>query len=297
VFFATLLVTNTARVNASGEVYYTNRENIEMTEQEYNNLLELGFTEAQIYRMDYQTFEDNKDIEGTLLSEEQQYVKTTITMRNGVKHYTTQVVSEFEYLTHLQMQQGSLSGGPGYSPNLSGNYYDGIMMDEYQLLTIIIVGIDDNTLRYKLDVEWLDIPSTRSWDIIGIGIEAYKVHLVSSVIFREDWVTTNNDYDHTELCCPKEETTGGSVMFELPSGSIRLIDAYIYFNVMKNQNVGTLTYVSAVGDYAHAITTISNPVDVRNYYIMTHGGLSIDAPYATSYVDQLEPEALFEGTW
>jgi hypothetical protein len=161
----------------------------------------------------------------------------------------------------------------------------------------MIAGLDDTTLRYKLDVQWLDMPSTRSWDIIGIGIEAYKVHLISSVVFREDWITTGDYYGHSTSCCPKEETTGGSAMFELPSGSIRLLESYVYFNVVKNPNVGTLTSVSAVGDYAHAITTISDENDAYDYFTMNHGGMVISTPYANSYVDQMEPEAYFVGTW
>lgn len=296
--FTALIMTNTKMVNASNEVYYTNRENIEMTEEEYNNLLGLGFTEAQIYRMDYQAFIDNKDIEGSLLSEAKQYVKTTITIRNGIKHYTTQAVTENEYLLHTQMQMQANLGGPSYSPNTSGNYYDGMTMDEYLVLTTRIASVDDNTMRYKLDVEWLDMPSTRSWDIIGIGIEPSKVQIDSFVYFREDWITTGDYYGNSQGCCPKEELTGGSAMFELPSGSLRLLESYVYFNLIKQPNVGTITSLTALGDYAHAITTISDEDDAYDYFSVNHiTGIEIDTPYANSYIGALAAEATFLGTW
>jgi len=292
--FTTLILISTAKVNASNDTYYINHENIEMTEQEYNNLRELGFSEGQIYRMDYQTFIDNKDIEATLLSETKQYVKTTITIRNGIKHYSSQIVSENDYLTSMQTHLQE----PINSPNTSGSYYDGMTMDEYQVLTTMIASIDDNTMRYKLDVEWLDMPSTRSWDIIGIGIEAAKVQIQSLVIFREDWITTGDYYGHTLDCCPKEENTGGSVMFKLPSGSLRLLESYVYFNVTKKLNVGTLTSVVALGDYAHAITNISDENDAYDYYTVNYiGGIEVDEPYANSYIGALEAEAMFVGTW
>lgn len=292
--FTTLIIISTTKVNASNEAYYINHENIEMTEQEYNNLRELGFSEGQIYRMDYQTFIDNKDIEATLLSETKQYVKTTITIRNGIKHYSSQIVSENDYLTSMQTHLQE----PINSPNTSGSYYDGMTMDEYQVLTTMIASIDDNTMRYKLDVEWLDMPSTRSWDIIGIGIEAAKVQIQSLVIFREDWITTGDYYGHTLDCCPKEENTGGSVMFKLPSGSLRLLESYVYFNVTKKLNVGTLTSVVALGDYAHAITNISDENDAYDYYTVNYiGGIEVDEPYANSYIGALEAEAMFVGTW
>jgi len=291
--FTTLIIISTTKVNASNEAYYINHENIEMTEQEYNNLRELGFSEGQIYRMDYQTFIDNKDIEATLLSETKQYVKTTITIRNGIKHYSSQIVSENDYLTSMQTHLEE----PINSPNTSGNYYDGISMDQYQILTTMIASVDDDTMRYKLDVEWLDMPSTRSWDIIGIGIEAAKVQVASLIMFREDWITTGDYYGHTLDCLPKEENTGGSVMFELPSGSLRLLESYVYFNVTKKLNVGTLTSVVALGDYAHAITNISDENDAYDYFSMNYGGMVVYPPYTNSYIGALAAEAMFVGTW
>ena len=69
ILVAALVFSSAVVVKASGEVYYTNDEGIQMTQTEYHNLLELGFTEKQIARMDYATFMDNKDIEATLVSE------------------------------------------------------------------------------------------------------------------------------------------------------------------------------------------------------------------------------------
>ena len=82
---ATMILINATAVSASNDIYYTSQKNIEMTEQEYNNLLNLGFTEDQINWMDRETFLDNKDIEATPVAHEKLIVKTTTVIRNGIK--------------------------------------------------------------------------------------------------------------------------------------------------------------------------------------------------------------------
>ncbi len=46
---------------------YRNYYDIEMTLEEYQTLLELGFTEREIYYMDERTFEDNRYSDAELL--------------------------------------------------------------------------------------------------------------------------------------------------------------------------------------------------------------------------------------
>ena len=57
-------------VNAS---VYTNYFGIEMTNQEYNTLLNLGFSEDEIYYMDETTFNENKELDATLVVQNEKY--------------------------------------------------------------------------------------------------------------------------------------------------------------------------------------------------------------------------------
>lgn len=275
------------------DAYFTNSRGIEMTETEYNNLLNLAFTEDQIDRMDYQTFIDNKDLEGEIVGHEQKVFKITTTIQNGIKTYTYTEVTEPEY---LQMQ-GVQNLNPGYSPNLSGTFYDGLSYDYYRTMESYIVCLYDMFMRYKVDVRWNVMPTERSWDIIGIGIESDKVHIMSSISFRADWITTGDDYLYTEACAPKTEETGGSVMFELPSGSLRRLEAYTYFLVYKNTGVGTLTGVEAVGDYAHATETVDED-DAFDSYTVNHAvGIQIYSPFHNSYESSIAATAVYAGAW
>jgi len=292
--YALALVTlfTSVAVHAAGDAYYINMHGIEMTETEYHNLQELGFTETQIERMNYQTYVDNKDIEATLLSVTSQLVHVTTTIRNGI------VTRHSEIVTEEEMNSAMLQSGlqPPVSPNFSGDFYDGMSESVYRHIESYITYINDWTMRYKVNLDWLQIPSVRSWDIMAIGIEANKVQIVSSLVARQDWYTNNDSYD-SESYMEKYESTGGTVMFELPSGSITGLESYMYFNVGKKPGVGTISSLYAVGDYAHAISTISDEDDAIEYVSTSIAGIEVDTPYANSYDSMIEAVAAFFGTW
>ena len=55
---------------------YENYYGIEMTNEEYNTLLNLGFSEDEIYYMNEETYLENKDLDATLFSKNKRYYKT-----------------------------------------------------------------------------------------------------------------------------------------------------------------------------------------------------------------------------
>ena len=288
--FTAFVLLNTTAVNASSEVYYTNREGIQMTQAEYNNLLSVGFTERQINRMDYDTFIENKDIEGTLLSEVGTYVKTTTVMRNGIQYHSSEILTEEEMLEEVARNKEQPTR---YA---SGSYYDGLAYDTYKYVVTRIANISDEYMRYKVDTDWLQIPSIRSYDIMGIGMEASKVQLATTIFFRQDWQTSSGTFGYGTGCYPKEQTTGASVMFKLPTGSLQQLESYAYYNVSKRSGVGTITSLTASGDYAHATTNVTDAA--YNYFSINYvTGLVISSPYHNSYDDMSISQAMFLGTW
>ena len=54
---------------------YTNYFGIQMSVDEYMTLLNLGFTDDEIYYMDEDTFNENKDLDAELLSKSDKYYK------------------------------------------------------------------------------------------------------------------------------------------------------------------------------------------------------------------------------
>lgn len=289
---ATLILMSATVVNASNEVYYTNNQNIEMTEQEYNNLLGLGFTERQISNMDQNEFLANKDIEGTVLSTGTKYYKYTTVMRNGIESKNVTEVTKEEALKEQEKQSHNI---PTRGP--VGSYYDGVSATYVLEIKTKIIGVNNTYMRYKVDSEWLVMPSYRYHDIIGIGIEPTKVEIASIIVFKESWRTASDVYGYDLSCYPKTELTGGSAIMQLPSGSMQSISSYLYFNVRKKDNVGTITELNMCGDYAHATASV-NPNDVFNHYHMyLISGINIDYPYDLDYDDIMPACASFVGTW
>lgn len=292
IVLATLILMSTTVVNAANEVYYINRNNIEMTEKEYNNLVTLGFTEKHINGMDQEEFLANKDIEGTLLDSSKKYYKTTTTMRNGIKITTTSEITYEEAMEEVELQsQKVLNRGP------AGNYYDGISGTYVFEIVTNITAIGDDYMRFMNNAEWYVMPSDRYNDIIGIGIESDKVQFATGIIFREEWVTTGGVHDNTQVCAPKYESTGGLAAFQLPNVSIQSLDVSLYFNVMKKANVGTLTSLYAVGDYAHAVCNVSTNDLMSHISVNDAAGIMVDATYSTCYLYTQEAVASFIGTW
>ena len=293
IVFATLILVSTTVVKAANEVYYTNKENIEMTEEEYNNLLGLGFTEKQIYRMDEQEFLNNKNIEGTVLSVSEKYFRNYTILRNGITTYRSEEISEEEAIRdrELQAEKSQYRSGP------PGNYYDGVMATTTIQVKAKIIGIASNRMRLMTDVDWYTMPSYRYNDIIAAGFESSKVQFASVIVFREDWRDNNGNDGYFTGCTPKQETNGGSAIFGLPSGSLSQLESYMYFNVKKASGVGTITTLYTSGDYAHGTSNVSQSNLYNHYFVSQPGGISMDGTYGSYYQQNTAPQAKFVGTW
>ena len=287
ILLATMILMSTTVVYAANEVYYVNENNIEMTESEYNNLVALGFTERYISHMKEEEFLANKDVVATLLSSSKKYYRTTTMMRNGIRVTVTNEISLEEA---IELQEEIVLRGP------SGNFYDGMVGDSVFSMTTSIAAIGNTYMRYMNNVEWLSDPLYKYHDIIGIGIEDNKVEIASVAVFNEQWVTTNNVHDDTQVCSPKYVSTGSLAVFELPSTAVSHIDIAFYFNIRKKANVGTITSLYAVGDYAHANSDVT-PSNLLSHISINTSGIMIDSTYAAYFIDIPEATASFIGTW
>lgn len=286
---ATLILISTSVVKASNEMYYTNKNNIEMTEQQYNNLLVLGFTEKDIARMGQEEFDNNKDLEGELLGETKKYIKTTTYMRNGIKQQVTEEITKEEAMQEKELQ--AQNRGP------SGSYYNGYSYTDIKEITARIVGLN-TYMRYHTKTEWVTMPQERYYDIIGIGIESSKVQIATSIVFRENWTTSDGVDHYTESCYPGSTSTGGFSIFELPTTTITDLSAVIYFNVAKANGVGTITSLYAAGDYAHGTCSGINPNTLYSYVHVNYpNGIMVYSPYTSCYASQTPAIASFIGTW
>jgi len=285
-FMVLTLVFITPNVNAEETIYYTNYENIQMTESEYNNLLQLGFTEDEIYQMNYQTFVDNKDLNATLVSETTKYYKTTTVTKNGVSTSTTDVVTKAQYEQGVQEQKVARSG----------SFYDGLVETNYKLMRTNISQIDEYQYRYKVTLNWTTMPSTRSHDIIGIGFQQAYVQLNSSVHFQQNYTYSTGSSASSVTCVPLSGTMGGSAVFKLPTGSLSKLSSMLYYNVRKANDNNTVTHMDAGGDYSHATSTISETMAQR-HSVNHSAGIILQDSIVNYYDDINVATASWYGTW
>ena len=292
IVLATVILMSTTVVYAANEVYYINRNNIEMTEEEYNNLITLGFTEKYINGMNMEEFLANKDLEATPISSSVKYIKVTTTMRNGIKLTTSREITYEEAMQEVELQSQMI---PNRGP--AGNYYDGMVGNYVFEMTTNITGIGNTYMRFMNNAEWLVIPTDRYYDVIGIGMESDKVQFATGMVFKQEWVTTGGVHQNDQVCAPKYESTGGLAIFKLPEADIVSLDIMLYFNVMKQNNVGTITSLYATGDYAHATCNVAPSNLLSHISINVSAGLMIDSTYSSCYLDTPEAVASFIGTW
>ena len=148
--------------------------------------------------------------------------------------------------------------------------------------------------RFKNTVEWKNIPSTRSYDIIGIGIDT-SVYISSDIVFQQNYCYSSGSCSSSNVSVLKNSTTGGAALFKLPtSSSITSMNSYIYFMVSKTSN-DTLKSMYAYGDYAHAVKNTSS--SNSSYYTINKTGLNLYSSIVDKYDEIPVAKATWTGTW
>jgi hypothetical protein len=237
---------------------FTNYYGVEMTNEEYVTLLNLGFLADEIYYMTEETFEENKDLDASLVASNTKYYKTVVPMY-GLS-YSVEVTPQ-EYLNQGDAQiLGTLT-----------TYY------RQEVSTIAANG--STKYRYKLSTMWLNWPSVASYDIMAIGF-VNSVYISSNNVFF-NYVYMDDDGTHTSTVWYDRKKTefGGSVVYKMPSNVVSL-SSQLYFDVKKNTN-DTLTSLTMCADYAHALNSVTQS-QAANHGISS-GGIVHDASVVNYY--------------
>lgn len=239
-----VLFVSVEQVNATK---YENYFGVEMTNEEYNTLLNLGFSEDEIYHMDETTYLENRDLDANLVSKDTKYYKTIYTDLAGTPAAVE--ITEDEY-----NNQSSLSAR-------------GSVTTEYKQM-VTTLSQNGSKYRYKVSLAWRSLPSTRSYDIIGVGFED-NVYINSSVYFNFYYCNSSGTCTTDATYYDKKKTsTGGSAVYKLPT-SIVSLSATLYYDVSKNTS-STITHLEMCGDYSHATKTISVS-NISDYNISING--------------------------
>lgn len=250
---------------------YENYYGVEMTNEQYNNLLELGFSEDEIYYMDMETFTANKDTLATLVSKTEKYYKSVYTDLNGNSYSTEVSAEEYENQSSIQAR--------------------GYVETEYKKVVSSISQLD-NQFRYKVTTSWKLLPSVRSYDIIGIG-HRDPVQIPTAVNFYYTYCVSSGDCITDRTYYYKQKISyGGTAVYKFPT-TARSMTAVLYYDISKN-TTNTITSLAMCGDYAHATT---------NVVYSNYSGHSIDIDgillgSASSYYDAIPcARSTWSGSW
>ena len=259
---------------------YVNYYGIEMNEEEYANLLGLGFTEDEIYHMESEEFNANKDIESSLEAVSTKYYVSTSRYDSlgRVVFSNTTEVSEAEYNDSSIMTRNGTAE----------------IETAYKRMTTTISQAGTK-YRYKVTLTWKQMPKVRSYDIIAIGLEPTLVYRNSSVTFNQTYCISNNCTNTATYSMNVNSIAGAGVSFKLPtSTSITGLRSYFYYDVSKEYD-GTLEVMYADGDYAHATRTVTAS-QATGYYV-NQVGIMLDSGIASYYDSISSAEAEWNGSW
>lgn len=260
------------------EKYFYN--NISISKEDYNNLINLGFTPNEIENMNEEEYNINKAIEGRVVSSITEYyeTKTEYDRNNTIISTTSKKITGLDY--ENKNNKVDLKG------------YNGYIETNYKKMTTQIIQLQ-NSYRYKISLEWKTIPKNRNYDIIGIGITS-NVFIGSSVIFQQNYCLKNGNCATTGGII-KKTATGGAALFQLPtSSSVNSLSSYLYFDVNKNTSA-TITELYAYGDYAHSTTSVNN-ISSSDYSINT-SGIAIGTKFTTKFDEIPVAKAYWQGNW
>lgn len=267
-------VLSIVQVKAStiNETIYENYFGIEMTSDEYNTLVNLGFSSDEIYYMDEQIFLDNKDADATLVSKNEKYYKTVYTGLDGNSY-------------SLEISKEEYDNQPLVTPR-------GTVSTEYKTM-VTTISENSGKYRFKVSVAWKKMPSTKNYDIIGVGFEQTNIYINSSVYFNYYYCANGSCTTESYYQNKKKLSTGGSAAFKFPS-SATSFNAALYYDVSKN-TTGTVSSLRMCGDYSHAIVAI-NVGNISDYDI-TINGIELGNSITTHYDAIPCAISTWSGTW
>lgn len=236
---------------------------------------------------------ENEEME--LVAENVKYYRTVTVLNNSevmrnsnlgeVTSFTTEVTEE-EYNSVDVDSYNNSNNSRGVSEEIIETTYKKLHTTIYTHYSIY---------RYKATLDWKLIPSTRSYDIIGIGHYA-TVKISGEVDFLQSYCRSNRASDCYEgtTYYSKSGRNGSGAMFKIPSGTLTSVRQVVEFDVEKNIS-GNVTSQLAVGDYSHATSSI-NIFDAENFSVDC-SGIILDSAIEDHYDTIPSSDAYWTGTW
>lgn len=164
---------------------------------------------------------------------------------------------------------------------------------EYKKLTVSILE-NGSKYKYIATLDWKKMPSTRSYDILGIG---FNKSVKATTIQYETYYCYNNGSCKTEKTYYINSSDSGvGVSFPLPiSNEINLLKSTLTLVIDKNISGATVTEQVAVADYSHATKSISEALSRK--YIIDKSGIILQSDNSSYYDEIPEVTAKIKCNW
>ncbi len=163
---------------------------------------------------------------------------------------------------------------------------------EYKKMTTSILQ-SNSRYKYQVVLEWKNMPKKRSHDIIGIGYYS-DVKVILNPILSTEYCLKSGFCASQGMYIPQIFHNGVGASLDLPTGDLKSLKTTFYVYIDKVDSSDVITYQTAVGDYAHATSNISEANAQR--YSIDMAGIFLDG--VSDYYDSIsEARTTWYGTW
>lgn len=225
-----------------------------------------------------------------IIAKTEKYYRTTIT---SVEQY--KLLSENYNYDNVISYTEEISEAEYESFNNNGTSPTSSLMTVETTYKKMITTIEKNGsyYRYKVQLNWKNMPKIRSYDVIAIGHYA-SVEPNSSINFSQTYCTSLNNCTTSTSSTKKQTSTGSGAVFKLPTGDFISLSQILYFDVRKAVDA-TVIRQNVVGDYSHAIQSISS--DIAKSFSINLNGIYFSNTNS-EYFDEINTAvATWEGSW
>ena len=245
-----------------------------------------------LFVMPFAVFADSQDASLAPVAETTKYYKTvTITRNNDFSTMSANVPTVSSVTTEISKEEYDAVEG---TQAMMTRDYNTTIETTYKKMTTTILQ-NGSYYRYKNVLNWKLMPSTRAYDIIGIG-HYQSVRLHGNVYFTEEWLYTSGGGSSTNVGIKQVFDRGIGTSFALPSGDINSLKATLYFDVEKN-TTATVVAQAAYGDYSHETTYGLTSLQAMNYTVDQGSGIMLDSSISSYYDSIQTANAYWTGSW
>ena len=245
--------------NITNAATITNNNGVVISEQEYNNFLKI-YSSEYIMNMSEEKYNKIKDLNFDDITTTNKYVETVY--NQSLQHTTERELTEEEFENYNPIMPLLDNGSASYESTAK------------EILMAVIGGTTWNYVTVALT--WKGIPSTRSFDVIGVrgyGLEFAEGSQAGEQIYTLNGEYTIIDYTWNGTNIQKHDN-GFGISMNIVNSDITHLQATVECDVKP-----TVTHPTVYTSYQHAVASVTL-AQSQNY---TLGGSGLGSVFVFPY--------------